>query len=268
MASTNKLLLLVRALPAELRSKIWQELPLLAAVPITNRGNQCKLDLDSGEVSRIPLDETKIIPVGDSGDNTLFRLMATIVRGGGFPYKLFHEATRSVIFSFKSSNALANFVNTINKFYDKTDYEVPLLRITIHFFSPDNMPNRVHHANLCSWTPQLPMAHGYTENALGHVRAWMDAVQKLNVDTEVEVCVHRPWMDYRSLRGLTAPLRANGKSPRVRVAEGRWGLIPDPSFHIGVTIASLQGTKMARQSQITLEEAKILADHGCRGFRG
>ncbi len=143
-------------------------------------------------------------------------------------------------------------------------YVLPRICIAIPLFSPRHLPTA---ARLSNWA-QVGKVHGYTERAYEHVKDWMDALQILAGNVVVEVTVHRPWRDYRSLRGVTSLLRENEGKVEVRVAQRAWLRIPNPEFHVGLTVAALEGISMARQSSITADEAKELCDHGCRGFRG
>lgn len=172
------------------------------------------------------------------------------------------EIRNKAIFMFRTPETIPLFFERLGRFYEKLE-DIPPIRIAVPLFSSTQIS---HGAFLSKWCMRK-MVHGYCEKALEHVASWADVVQKIPSKVEVEITMHRPWMDYRNLRDLGEQMRRGGRTVEVRINEKAWDRCPNHDLHIGLTVGALKGDTMAKQSEFTADEAKTLVDHGCRGFR-
>lgn len=248
-------------LPAELRVMIWAEAAGMGAVT-TNRRRHCQLNCETNEISYQQDKTTKrqIIPVYPNGMNYIFWFK--ISEEPILFQQFLWELKDKVIFMLRSPDAIPPFVEKLKRFFNKPE-DIPGIEIAIPLFSSQDMRNASY---LSRFLPRK-VVHGFSEKAFEHVKSWMDAVQNVPSQIKVEVTMHRPWMDYRSLRGLSEQMRRGNRTVKVRINEPAWMSCPRRDLHIGLTVGALHGVTMAQQSTFTESEAKALVDLGCRGFR-
>lgn len=246
--------------PAKVRFLIWLE-----AIDITTKTRQiCELNCQNNSVSYRTFDTLRVIPVLPNGMNYVF--VFSVSRDPDLSREFMREIKDEVVL-FRSPQFVPLF-STILHHHFAPNFQIPKIRIGFSLFRSRDL----------KFAPRLSqgmprnMAHGYFEHVFEdvfeHVQSWMHAVQTLAGKVTVEVKVNRPWTDYRSLRGLTSPLRRDNGTVEVIINQRAWDKIPDREFHIGLTVGALQGMTMLRQLVFTEDGAKILVDHGCRGFRG
>lgn len=260
------LFLIKTRLPAELRRMIWEK--CLETLPLSNRGSYYELDTINGTTSRFEI-QARVAPVHISGMNLIF---ANHARNDDFLFEelLCEAAYFHVIFVFESPVALQNFAGLLAQYKPvwRTSERAPIFRIGIKFFSTQADLDTV---GLSSWS-SLKYAHGYHGKVEEHIEQWAEVTQLLGEVLPanlvwMEITMLRPWRDYRSLRVLTAALRANAGEVMVRVSSTAWSAIPSRDFHISLTVACLKDTFFHTQLAITENEARELVRHGCRGFR-
>lgn len=227
-----------------------------------SRRRICQLNCQTNEISYKHDEDTdrRIVPVYLNGMNEIFWFK--ISEEMDLFRDFIWEIRKKVIFVFRSPNTIPQFFGKLRLFYDKPE-DIPSIQIAVSMFSKQDITNA---ALLSRWVPRK-VVHGFSEKAFEHVESWMDAVQNVPRQVEVEVTMHRPWMDYRGLRGLSEQMRRGGRKVHVRINESAWELCPNRVLHIGLTVGALKGVTMAQQSKFTEQEAKTLVDHGCRGFR-
>lgn len=208
-------------------------------------------------------EEKLLVTVEESGQNALFKL--NVARAQPWLCREFLGAVaREVIFVVPSSLALRNFAELLSNTFGQDMSVVPDIRMELHIFSTTNLTEA---PMLSRWQP-LSIAHGYAERAWEHMKAMMDGVQMLSPWVTVDLVMCRPWLDYRCLREVTAPLRTSGRNVNVRIEKSAWSQIPQREFHIDLTISCIKGVKLGRQLDNVDAEAPGLVKYGCRGFRG
>lgn len=239
---------------------IWAEASNLCGAKKSRR-RLCQLDCKTNKISYDHEHmERRILPVYRNGLSQVFWFKIT--EHGDLFRDFIREIRNKSIFMFHSPNAIPRFFEQLGRFFNNPE-DIPAIRISISLFSSQDITNG---ALLSRWVPRK-IVHGYSEKAYEHVESWMDAVQNVPCQVEVEVTMQRPWMDYRGLRGLSEQMRRGGRKVHVRINKDAWERCPNSELHIGLTVGALQGITMAQQSSFTEQEAKTLVDHGCRGFR-
>lgn len=253
--------LCIADLPLELQFMIWKE-AVGSCELRQSRRRLCQLNGETDTISykQDKTTERQIVPVYRNGMNIIFWFRFSGAHGS---FQMFlSEIKDKVIFMFTSPNDIPAFFVLLRPFY-KTLNDIPKIRISIPLFSVREIENPGY---LSMWIPRK-VVHGYSEKAFEHVASWMDVVQNVPPQIEVEVTMHRPWMDYRSLRGLSGQIRRGGRTVDVRINEPAWDRCPKRDLHIGLTVGAIKGIAMAKQSNFTADEANTLVEHGCRGFR-
>ncbi|KAL8877814.1 MAG: hypothetical protein Q9198_004241, partial [Flavoplaca austrocitrina] len=194
----------VPMLPGEMRNKIYKE--LLQAVRSDGAlGATCLiLDPATGELTEKPVDASKfevLDVVPKSGVAKVFKLGIAQIRQVFIEF--LSENAREMTFFFMHPGSLDNFAEMLRAYTTTPNgsQAVPLT-VAISLFY-----DRKQFAKMAGWQ-ETSMAHGYKCGAEEHVKKWMDAVQSLPRGVKLIVIIGQPWFDYRSLRGVTARLRA------------------------------------------------------------
>lgn len=180
--------------------------------------------------------------------------------------KAFHEFLSQnaldMTFVFTTAESLVNFTELFNAAVTAVDGLRTPISVAIRLFDDNKQ-----FGSLEKWK-ELEMPHGYREGARRHVEGFVDAVQPLPHYVNICIVLERPWRDYRALRGVTAPLRENGRRElEIAVSKSRWKAIPEADFHLSMTVAGLQGRSLNQQAEMDENEARGLVKYGCRGLR-
>lgn len=88
-------------------------------------------------------------------------------------------------------------------------------------------------------------------------------------ELEVRVVLYRIWLDYRSLRSVTVPLREReGCVVLVEKANHpKWDDKALVNLHLAYSVASITGLTIEKHASISEEEAVQMLEFGARGFR-
>jgi hypothetical protein len=250
----------------EIRNQVYRD--ILGGLPSDGafRATVIKLDFNGDLIEEaIDADKTKVLDVVQkSGVAKVFKLgLAQLPQH--FTEFLTENASE-MIFQFKHSESLDNFAELLRAYFTTPKGTQPAsITVAISLFSD---PKKF--AKMAKWQ-DISMAHGYKEKAAEHVKEWMDAVQSLPFGVKLILHVNEPWLDYRSLRCVTACLRSGDAvlTTGVAVSKSAWKYIPDNDFHLKLTVASVQGGEVPFP-RLPISEADLdeLIKHGCRGFRG
>lgn len=222
------------------------------------------VSLSADEAPQIDHSIRRVI-VRDDGQNAIFSL--SLAGAPGVFRNFMAWTSHMVTYVFHSSTSLRRFVQLYKEQTGLSKSLLPPICIEIHVFQDPTF------RDLSSWR-EHDMAHGYELNAHDHFKDWVEAIQTLH-GAKVDIVMHRPWADYRSLRGVTAPLRRPGTGPRepsynigrVQVEQSSWNEFVEPDTHIHLTAAAIMGSPYSVWSDTTEEHATFLVTHGCRGFR-
>jgi hypothetical protein len=250
----------------EVRNQVYRE--ILRAVPSDGGFDATIITLDdNGDLVERAIDanKTKVLDVVPrSGVAKVFKLgLAQLPQHFT---EFFTENASEMTFLFTHSGSLDNFAELLRAYLTTPKGTRPAsITVAISLFSDVK-----RFAQMAKWQ-DTSMAHGYKQKAEEHVKEWMDAVQSLPIGVKLILHVNEPWLDYRSLRGVTACLRSPGAVVTMDVAVSRhaWKDIPDSDFHLKMTMVSVQGGEAPFPMQ-SIGEADLdeLLKHGCRGFRG
>jgi hypothetical protein len=178
--------------------------------------------------------------------------------------QLFHEFLGEIapttMFTFDEPWELAKFSELLNTQTRKGSALRYDLNVAVRIFRFDR-----NFRPMTKWR-QSDVPHGRWYRANEHVEGWINAMQTLPECVTIHLPFWRPWLDYARLRAVTKPLRERGAEHiRVAVQRFNWRRIPNLEMHFKL-IADLKYDTL--RLDIGEADAKVLSEHGCRGFRG
>ncbi|RYP31298.1 hypothetical protein DL767_005811 [Monosporascus sp. MG133] len=127
--------------------------------------------------------------------------------------------------------------NLLREFSNEGPSTMPHIQVELPLFLTD----QAKYASALSPWSSVGMAHGYREKAYERMKRWMDGVQAFGHAASVDILMNQPWRDYRSLRGITMPLRQYNRQVRVHIVARASRQIPQQEFHVGLTVATVEG---------------------------
>lgn len=248
----------------EIRNIIYQQ--ILQAVPSDGElaARQITLNGATDGVSERTIDESKysiLDVVDEDGRAKVFKL--PLAKVGQAFNEFLSENAPNMTFAFTKTTSLFNFAEVLRAYLSPDPSLRVIIRVSISMFYDDKQ-----FASLGNWK-ESQSNHGSREKAHDHVKEWMEAVRALPQSAVVLIILHRPWHDYRALRGVTESLRTpRQRGTGVAVEMKNWDHLPDKNFHMCMTVASIAGGETSLSSEIEPAQVEELLKHGCRGFRG
>ena len=254
----------------EIRNMVYQK--LFRAIPNDGALNVTFLHLDTTNndalkectLDKLPYTFHKLDVVPMSGRAKAFGMSLARVPAAFNEFLSLNAG--EMMFAFTTVASLRNFSEMFHAYVKAGPAQQAEIQVAVWLFH-----SATEFGSMKAWK-EIDMAHGYQENAHLHVKEWVEAVQTLPPYARVSLVLRYPWRDYRSLRGVTRPLREQdvGAGRRrlkgVAVQMDAWDEIPDDYFHLSMTVASVEGREMAEQSQVTEQKAEQLVKYGNRGF--
>ncbi|KAF5553068.1 hypothetical protein FNAPI_6865 [Fusarium napiforme] len=180
------------------------------------------------------------------------------------------KACEMVTFQFDSSRTMRLFSKLLKTHFENHGGVVPRVHAKILVFEIGSFPE----APLLNEWVMVQHAHGSDTNAHNHVREWVATLLDVSTDMGIELHLCRPWRDFGFLKGSTTPLRDAGYDLSVTLEEVNWLQVPDQFISFvkamsarAVTGEPLDDANLEFQSNLTLDNAKILVGHGSRFIR-
>ncbi|KAG9503971.1 hypothetical protein J7337_003932 [Fusarium musae] len=176
------------------------------------------------------------------------------------------KACEMVTFQFDSSRTMRLFSKLLKTHFENYGGVVPRVHAKILVFEIGTFPE----APLLNEWITVYHAHGSDTSAHNHVAALLD----VSTDMGIELHLCRPWRNFGFLKGATTPLRDAGYDLSVTLEEVNWLQVPDQFISFlkamsarAVTGKPLDDANLQFQSNLKIDIAKILVDHGNRFIR-
>jgi hypothetical protein len=225
------------------------------------------LDPETGALHKTPMAARgfqKVDAIQQDGIAKVFGLSISCIQERFVEF--LRENAGRMVFSFTYPSSLDNFADMLRAYLTTEDgqHEIPITVAISLFFDMSRF------GVMRPWE-DLGIAHGYKQKADKHVKRWMDAIGSLPGGVKLIIILPKPWLDYRSLRVLTAGIRESDRISAIEVAvqTDLWEDLPGMDFHLAMTVSSILGSKSKLAEELSDEDyVEALIKHGCRGFRG